>query len=251
MAAPVHAPASAARTRSRWATLGSMWLLLALLACDRSYDGPPPSGQGAAVFGRVVGVLGSGINGVSVCARGIDVQCATSDDGGEFLLDHLPEDRDIVVTMRKDGHLPTAYHHHTSLDQEWRKTLMSDAIVNQMTNRADTEQVPGLGHAMFILWSGPDYDSFERVEGVSFTVSPGGGEHFYQAGGGFPDPDLTATSSSGGGGAFNLEPGDYALSFSGSGLVCEPWFSHAFEPGDPVPVTVFADMASYVDLVCR
>lgn len=228
-----------------------MWLLLALVACDRTYDGPPPSGEGAAIYGRVQGLLGGGLGDVEICVRGVDVPCVTTEGDGEFLVDHLPEETDIVVTMRKDGHLATAYHHNTALDQEWRKTLMSDAIVNQMTNRVDTEQRPGKGHAMFILWSGPDYDDFDRVEGVAMALEPAGGELFYQAGGGFPDPALVATSKSGSGGAFNLEPGDYELTFSGGGLTCEWWFAHAFEPGEPVPVTVFPDMGSYVDLVCR
>lgn len=229
----------------------ALLLLVGLAGCHRGYGGPPPSGDGAAVYGRVVGLLGSGLGGVEVCARGLDRPCAVTEGGGDFLIDHLPEDTDIVVTMEKEGFLRTAYHHNTALDQEWRKTLMSDMIVNTMTNKVDTEQVPGRGHAMFILWSGPDYDTFERVEGISLTVSPAGGERFYQASGGMPDPALTATSSSGAGGAFNLEPGDYTMTFTGAGLTCEWWFSHAFEPGEPVPITVFPDMGSYVDLVCR
>ena len=154
--------------------------------------------------------------------------------------------------MEKSGHLSTAFLHNTTLDTEWRKTLMSDAIVNLMTNRVDTEQEPGLGHAMFILWDGPDYDEFDRVEGVSFdVVGTNAGERFYQAGGGLPDEDLTATSSSGSGGVFNLEPGMYELTFDAGDRVCEPWFSYDFEPGDPVPVEVLPDKASYFDLICR
>lgn len=225
-----------------------MWLALSL-ACRPSYDGPPPSGDGAAVYGRVVALLGGGIGDVEICGHELDAGCVTSESDGDFLLDHLPQDSDVIVTMEKDGHLRTAYHHHTAVGEEWRKTLMSDAIIDTMTSRADTEQVPGKGHAMFILWSGPSYDEFDRVEGVSFSVVGGGGEIFYQASSGFPDPELTATSKSGSGGAFNLEPGDYELEFTGA--VCEPWFSHAFEPGEPVPITVLPDMGSYVDLVCR
>jgi hypothetical protein len=225
-----------------------MWLLLALVGCDRTYDGPPPTGD-AAVFGRVVGLLGSGIGDVEICVRDPAV-CTTSASDGDFLIDELPEETDLIVTMRKDGYLATAYHHNTALDQEWRKTLMGDGIVNTMTNRVDTEQAPGMGHAMFILWSGPDYDEFDRVPDVVMSIDPAGGELFYQAGGGLPDLDLTATSSSGSGGVFNLEPGQYALTFTGD-VTCEWWFAHAFEPGQPVPMTVFADMGSYVDLVCR
>ena len=226
-----------------------MWLVLSLLACRPSYDGPLPSGEGAAVYGRVVALLGGGIADVRVCARGIDVDCVTTEGDGDFLLDHLPEQTDIIVTMSKDGHLPTAYHHHTGIDQEWRKTLMTSGLVDSMTNRVDTEQRPGKGHAMFILWNGPDYDDFDRVEGVSFDVVGGGGERFYQGGLGLPDTDLDATSGSGSGGAFNLEPGSYELTFDGAR--CEPWFSWDFQPGEPVPVEVLPDWASYIDLVCR
>jgi hypothetical protein len=226
-----------------------MWWMLALLACRSSYDGPLPSGDGAAVYGRVVGLLGGGIGDVEVCARGVDVDCALSENDGDFLLDHLPEDADLIVTMAKEGHLRTAYHHHTSVDEEWRKTLMTDGLVDTMTNRVDTEQQRGMGHAMFILWSGPDYDAYERVEGVSFRVVGGGGEVFYQGGSGLPDADRTETSGSGSGGVFNLEPGTYELTFQGA--PCEPWFSWDFEPGAPMPVQILPGWASYVDLVCR
>lgn len=219
-----------------------------MLGCRQHYDGPPPSGDGAAVYGRVVSLLGGGLGDVEVCAHGLDLDCVTSEGDGDFLLEGLPEDADVIVTMRKDGHLPTAYHHHTSLDQEWRKTLMSDGIVNTMTSRVDVTQEPGRGHAMFILWSGPSYDDFERVEGISFSID-GDGDAFYQADGGLPDPALTATSKSGSGGAFNLPPGRYALTFDGGR--CEPWFSWDFAPGEPVPIEVLPDMGSYVDLVCR
>ena len=86
--------------------------------------------------------------------------------------------------------------------------------------------------------------------GVSFWVLGGDGVVFYQGGSGLPDPDLTETSSSWSGGAFNLEPGEYELVFDGD-FTCEPWFSFDFAPGDPVPVTVTAGWASYMDLVCR
>ena len=226
------------------------WLTLFILGCTGSYDGPPPTGDGA-VYGRVISLLGAGLGGVEICVHDLDLPCVFSDGTGDFLLEGLPENTDVVVTMWKDGHLHTAYHHNTALDQEWRKTLMSNGIVNTMTNRVDTEQRPGMGHAMFILWNGPDYDTFERVEGWSVSVEPTGGEHFYQAGGGLPDPELTATSSSGSGGIFNLEPGQYSLTFSGAEGTCIPWFSHAFEPGEAVPMTVYPDMGSYIDLVCR
>lgn len=224
------------------------WILLTLLACRQTYDGPTPVGDEAVAYGRVVNLLGSGLGDVEVCGHGLAIPCTTSEGDGDFLLEPLPDASDVVITMTRDGHLPTAYQHHTTLDVEWRKTLMSDFIVDQMTSRVDTEQQPGKGHILFILWSEPTYDS-DRVEGVSFTVDGGGPTPFYQANGGLPDTSLTATSKSGSGGVFNLEPGDYTLSFSGA--VCEPWFSFAFEPGEPVPVTVLPEKASYLDLVCR
>ncbi|MEZ4320870.1 MAG: hypothetical protein R3F61_25560 [Myxococcota bacterium] len=226
-----------------------LWFL-ALFACDRTYDGPLPDAETAGVFGRVVGLLGGGVGDVDICAHDLDVPCVTSASDGDFLLEPLPFDADVIITMEKDGHLPTAYHHHTTLTQEWRKTLMSQGIVDLMTGRVDTEQEPGMGHALFILWEGPDYDAFDRVAGVSFDVhGASSGEQFYQADGGLPDADLTATSSSGSGGVFNLVPGRYELTFSGA--TCEPWFSHDFAPGGPVPVTILPDRASYFDLVCR
>lgn len=226
-----------------------MWMFLALAACTGSYDGPDPSGDGAAIYGRVIGILGGGTGNVEICVHETDL-CTLSESDGDFLLEGLPEDTDIIVTMDKEGHLRTAYQHNTSVDDEWRKTLMTNGLVNLMTNRVDTEQVPGRGHAMFIVWSGPDYDGYDRVEGVQMSID-GEGELFYQAGGGMPNPELTSTSSSGSGGAFNLEPGHYDMTFTAPGLTCEHWFSHAFDPGEPVPITILPDYGSYVDVVCR
>lgn len=223
--------------------------LLALIApaCGREYGGPTPSADAPSAYGRVVGLLGGGLGDVEVCTDGLP--CVITEGDGDFLLEPLPVDADIVVTMTRENHLATAFQHDTALDQAWRKTLMPTSIVNSMTSRVGVEAQPGLGHVLFILWSGPDYDAFERVEGVSFEVpSAPDAATFYQGPGGLPDVELTATSSSGSGGAFNLQPGQHTLTFDGG---CEPWFSHRFEPGAPVPVTVLPDFASYVDLVCR
>ncbi len=225
-----------------------MWLL-ALIACQGAYDGPAPSGDGAAVYGRVVGILGSGLADVQVCADDLDLDCVFSEKDGDFLLEGLPEDSDVLIRMSKDDHMDTLYHHNTGLDQEWRKTLMSDFIMNSMVNKADLELNPDKGHAMFILWSGPDYEQFDRVAGVQFTSSMPG-KTFYQASGGLPDLDLNETSKSGSGGVFNVSPGPIALHFSGGGVTCRPWFSHDFAPGDPVPMTTKPGLASYIDLVC-
>ena len=222
--------------------------ILLLTACHGAYDGPAPEGEGV-VYGRILSLLGTGLGDVEICGHELDVGCVMSESDGDFLLEGLPTDTDVIITMSKDGHLATAYHHNTSLDQEWRKTLMSDSIVNSMTNRVDTEQEPGKGHAMFILWSGPDYDEFDRVPGVTFSVDPADGVIYYQANGGMPDPELTETSNFGSGGSFNMEPGDYRMRFEGK--VCEQWFSHDFEAGGEVPITILPDFGSYVDLVCR
>ena len=226
-----------------------MWIL-ALIACHSGYDGPPPSGDSAAVYGQVVGILGSGLGDVQVCADGLDLDCVFTENNGDFLLEGLPVDRDVLIRMTKDGHMPTLYHHNTALDQEWRKTLMSDFLMNSMTNKADLTLNPDRGHALFILWSGPDYDAFDRVEGVQFQASVNG-KPFYQASGGLPDLDLAQTSSSGSGGIFNVAPGDITLSFTGGGVTCRPWFSHDFEPGTPVPMVIQPGLASYIDLVCE
>lgn len=222
-----------------------------MLGCAGSYDGPAPSGDGAAAYGKVLDLLGGGLGDVTVCPLDTPDACVVSEGDGDFLVEGLPEDTDVVVTMDKPDHLRTAYLHHTTVTQEWRKTLMPDSLVSTMANRVDIEREPGKGHLMFILWEGPDYASFNRVEGVEFSIDAPDATVFYQAGGGLPDPTLTATSSAGSGGAFNLEPGEYQAWFTAPGKVCEPWFSFDFPAGGAVPVRIVADYASYVDLVCR
>lgn len=220
------------------------------MACTGTYDGPPASGDGAAAFGKVVSLLGDGLGDVSICGLDLEVACVTSASNGDFLLEPLPVAADVVVTMDKPEHLRTAYLHHTDVAQEWQKTLMPSALVDTMTSRVDTEFDPTLGHVMFILWAGPDYGAFDRVPDVTFTIDAPGAVTFYQASGGLPDPELDATSSSGSGGAFNLPPGTWSVTFSGGGVTCEPWFSPDFTPGGPIAVPAIAGWASYMDLVC-
>lgn len=217
--------------------------LLPLVACDRDYDGVVPDGPGS-VYGRVHGLLGANLGDVRVCQHGVD-NCMTTEGDGEFLIEGLPEDSDVVITMEKEGHLPTAFQHHTSNTMEWDKLLMPIGIVEQMGDRIDTTMEPDKGHVLFILWTGPDYDEFDRVEGISVE---GPGQVFYQGGGlGLSDPELDATTSNGGGGLFNLEPGRVELTFSEP---CESFFSLEFEAGEAVPVDVIEGFGSYFDLVC-
>jgi hypothetical protein len=230
-----------------------MLAFFALTACTGTYDGPAAAGEGAAAFGKVRSLLGDGLGGVEICGLGLDVDCVISEDDGDFLLEPLPMESDVVVTMEKADHLRTAYLHHTALDQEWRKTLMPASLVDTMTARVDTTFDADAGHMMFILWAGPDYDAFERVPDVTFALTDDGGEAvegtFYQASGGMPDPTLTATSSAGSGGAFNLVPGTYTASLEGA--TCGPWFSPDFVPGEPFSVPALAGWATYMDLVCE
>lgn len=224
--------------------------MLWLLACDRDYDGPAPEGDGAAVFGRVGGLLGEGLGDVTVCVVDHDeIPCVVTAGDGDFLVEGLPVDADVIVTMSREGSLPTAFLHDTSLDEAWDKTLMPSSLVNSMASRVDTVLDPALGHTLFILWSEATYQS-DRVEGVSFAFSDETGVSYYQGSGAFPDEDATATTSSGAGGAFNVAPGDYTMTFDDPSGPCAGWFTWAHEPGDPVPVRVIPGFASYMDLVC-
>lgn len=225
-------------------------LLVALLPACGPGQLPPRDGDGPAIYGRVVGLFGSAIDGVRVCIDGSDLPCATSASDGAFLIEDVKENANLVVTMRKDDYLPTAYQHYSGVDDVWHKTLMTQGLVDRMQNRADTTWRPGYGHAMFILWSDRSYDS-KRVSDVSASVVDQADiPVFYQDAFGMPDLNRAATSGMGGGAAFNLPPGEHLLHFSGD-ITCEPWFSHDFTPGDPVPVRVLPDLASYIDLVCR
>lgn len=192
-------------------------------------------------------LLGAGAGDVDVCGHGLDL-CTMSDGDGDFLLEPLPEDADVIVTMEKDAHLPTAFLHDTSVDEEWEKTLMPLSLVEAMGARVDTTLDDDRGHVLFILWSARDYSAV-RVPDVTFTLDAEA-VTFYQAPDGMPDPELGATSTYGAGGAFNVAPGEYTLTLSGGDVTCAPWFSHTFDPGEPVPVTVLAGWASYLDLVC-
>ena len=90
------------------------------------------------MFGRVKSLLGDGLGDVTLCAyEHLEVPCATTVGDGEFLLEGLPVDADVIVTMERDGNVPTAFLHDTAVTEAWDKTLMPASLVDSRASRMD------------------------------------------------------------------------------------------------------------------
>ncbi|MFT7518038.1 MAG: hypothetical protein ACI9MC_000162 [Kiritimatiellia bacterium] len=222
--------------------------LLLVIACV----GDPPEPQSTTYLrGTLRNLLQGGIADVRVCIAEID-RCTTTDGQGHFLVEQLPEDTDVTVLIDKDGLFPVALPHHTA-DSEppWDKTLLTTGLMESQANRADTELDPELGHFTFMVHQAHFSEGkVEQSEGVALRLEPSGGVPYYLTSGlQRADPDLTATTRSGGGGVLNLSPGDYLVHFQAGGP-CSRILSWDFAPGEPVPVPILAGRGTYIDVLC-
>ena len=76
------------------------WPALLVLACNTPYDGPLPTGEGAAIFGKVVDLFGLGLGQAEVCVLDTELPCVTTATDGEFLIEGLAEDGKLHALQR-------------------------------------------------------------------------------------------------------------------------------------------------------
>lgn len=212
---------------------------------------PEPTTSSQYIRGRFHNILGSGIDGVAICTE-TTAACTKTDTSGQFILEELPEAENIVVLLDKEGFYPSALPHHTT-DSEppWDKTLLTEGNMNVVANRVGTSLLPGMGHMSFMVHQEHFREGkVDQTRDVRFHIEPNvGAEHYYLNALQLPDPDLEATTGSGGGGALNLPPGDYTLVLDHP-LDCERILSWDFPPGKRIPFRVFPERGTYFDLLC-
>lgn len=224
-------------------------LLLAACAPDPL---PTDAAGGAYVRGRFANLLGTGLSGARVCVRDA---CATTDGQGRFLLEGLPDEADVTVRVDAEGTFPVDLPHFTA-DSEppWDKRLLGTGLMEDQARRAGGALDPDRGHLSFMVHQAHFREGdVDQTEGVGFILEPapaGASTYFLSGPLQTADPDLQATTSLGAGGAFNLPPGRYDLSFTGTGGPCSRILSWDFEPGEPVPVEIVAGRGTYVDVLC-
>ena len=212
---------------------------------------PEPTTSSEYIRGRFHNIIGAGIEDVRICTDSSD-SCAETDNSGQFILEGLPEAQDIVVMLDKEGFYPSALPHYTS-DSEppWDKILLTDGNMSLVANRVDTALEPGKGHVSFMVHQAHFREGkVSQTRDVRFHIEPDVTTDLYYLNSlQLPDPDLQATTGSGGGGALNLPPGDYTLVLDHP-QDCERILSWDFPPGDRVPFRVFPDRGTYFDVLC-
>jgi len=194
-----------------------------------------------------------GVEGVKICVKDHpEIACATSAADGSFELDGLPPLTNLILTIDKDGFVKESKTIQTaSTDMN-----VGNGILMFETSKAavagGVTQDPTKG-AVSLFAIGPvpgstDQTAFQTEPGVSVSLSPksGDGPHFSNRKGKF-DPSATTTLD---GLAFyyNVDPGDYTLTFTDAQLDCAPISIGLSGWGipDPPSSVKFTVLAGYV-----
>ena len=165
-----------------------------------------------------------GLGGVEVCIDGMAaIPCATSGSDGIFVLHGLPAQTDLVLTTRKDGYVKTLRPIETA------STDMDGTAFPMVTTKSGGPR-PDLGFTYD--------DSLGAISFFAIQLESDGGvalppdvhvsiDPKAQHGPFFTTDrnvfDKTATASIGGlGFFFNVEPGDYVLTFDDEKADCAP-----------------------------
>jgi hypothetical protein len=189
--------------------------------------------------------------GVKVCVNGHEeIACVTSDADGRFTLKALPPRTVLVLTFEKTGYLKQSKTIETaSTDMQGTNSIPIYAEATAIGPSGVT-QAKGKGTMDFFaigpLPGNPDPNAFQGIPDVAVTLSPakGDGPYFINAKNKFVD-GATKTIA-GVGFYFNLDPGDYTITFDQPAFDCAP-ISIGFSGwGVPVPpngvkFTVLAD----------
>lgn len=201
--------------------------------------------SGPSVFGTMVaGERGAfdlldpspcGLEGARVCLFETD-QCTETDAAGQFVLNDLPDDVDIEISIEKAGFYPIIRLVHLQGAPVYlRQTrILRDADRVSLLESIDREDNEELGAVLAVgIAPGEAVGSVTIPEGVQITLLPGDIGPYYSRGALTPggslssdelDPDLDATRE----GSFaifvGVEPGDYTVRFERDGAQCSTLF---------------------------
>jgi hypothetical protein len=163
------------------------------------------------------------LKGATVCVDDHpEVECQLTDADGLFTLTGLPSDSDIVLTVEKNGYLPSVKLMHMPTTNAFVPLgigLVREADLPTTDGELDLKSNGVLDFFVFDSSTGASVPA--ALPGVKVTLSPETeARPLYQASDGTYDASLRATPQADGftGGLFlNVPPGDYKLSFTPPG----------------------------------
>lgn len=233
----------------RWAAL---WVLVGCPAPSEvpACDDP----EHHCLQGEIFDFLHAPLPGVELCAQGLEVPCAISDDQGAFALAGLPTEGDLVIVQSKEGFQTTAnpVTAESVPRSIWGLRMLSDALVAAQRASEPEAVIPGRGALIVQLAEPTDDDpiNWTSVTGATISTEPAS-RAIYLSTLYLPDAALAATSEAGFVSVINLEPGEVAVTGTAPGGSCRDELqSWAFTPGEPVDVPIFPDLATYVAIGC-
>ena len=181
--------------------------------------------------------------GLNVCLYGDEDSCTTTDENGIFVLEDVPQNAEIIITIVSEDEARFAFPLVTGTEDPGGVTLFT------VVNRAIADVMialggePGIDDSKSIITFYAGHSDFTRgLPGVEFaydgpdtskspnyivpsTMDPG----VTVAG-----PDVNSTSAAGNGFVSNIEPGEYTVTFTDSqDRECSPVFGWPAEEGAP------------------
>ena len=143
--------------------------------------------------------------------------CANTDADGLAVV-VLPSNTETGVTITADGFNETVLAQTTDSDfvSEQTATLLSEAVAATLSALLNVDYPP-VGTGVIGLTTLFQPADGGGIPGTTYELADGTGTGYYNADGGFPTYDLTATSSFGGGGFVEVAPGVVEIDIGGAG----------------------------------
>ncbi|HCH62939.1 MAG: hypothetical protein CL927_05670 [Deltaproteobacteria bacterium] len=229
------------------------WIaLLAALGCagsDTKRDTASEAGPQVTLEGQITNLLtAAGERNVEICVEGTG-DCAISDANGSYrVLADAEAEVQLVVTL--DAHRALLVPVQTGSDDAPLRplSLLPEALVDAQAGAVGATGDPALGQVVFSVSNGIAGDGINIADVVATMEPESGVGAFYLGSSGLPDTALEATSSNGGGGWLDVNPGDAALRFGNLPAGCVPLYGWAGP--DPLRFSVRASHATVLRIEC-
>lgn len=211
----------------------------------------PISTHGVTVKGTVKDALyKTPIAFADVCLIEPAGDCTRSNEIGEFYILNVERQSKILLRFLKNGYYPNVAQYSVGNDTEFLNYfLASDEISDLGASLAGVNRDDSKGIIIFAARTGKGPQA-TNVEDVGMTLTPASGDGpFYAVANGF-DHNRTTTTAVGGGSYFNVEPGDYVLTYSHPDRTCRPYYGWPGPDESSLLVRVVGGFSTYTNQVC-